>query len=32
MPPITEKEKILVLVRATPEESKKYGHTVCVAG
>lgn len=26
------KEKILVLVRATPQESKKYAHTVCVAG
>jgi len=26
------KEKILVLVRAMPQESRKYGHTVCVAG
>ncbi|MBI2971758.1 MAG: hypothetical protein HYY37_05055 [Candidatus Aenigmarchaeota archaeon] len=25
-------ERILILVRAMPEESKKYGHTVCVAG
>jgi hypothetical protein len=25
-------EKILVLVRATPEQSKKYGYKVCVAG
>lgn len=29
---MTEKEKILVLVRATPEKSTKYGHKVCVAG
>jgi hypothetical protein len=27
-----ETEKIIVLVRATPEESKKHGHLVCVAG
>ncbi|AKB81701.1 hypothetical protein MSBR3_1123 [Methanosarcina barkeri 3] len=27
-----ETEKILVLVRATPEESKKHGYLVCVAG
>lgn len=27
-----EIERILVLVRAIPEESKKYGYTVCVAG
>lgn len=27
-----ENEKILVLVRATPEESKKHGYLVCVAG
>lgn len=26
------KERITILVRAIPEESKKYGHTVCVAG
>ncbi len=26
------KEKILVLVRAMPEESRKYGYSVCVAG
>ncbi len=26
------KEQILVLVRATPEASKKYGYKVCVAG
>ncbi|ABE52086.1 hypothetical protein [Methanococcoides burtonii] len=25
-------EQVLVLVRATPEKSKRYGHTVCVAG
>ena len=25
-------EKILVLVRATPEQSRKYGYKVCVAG
>ncbi|MFH1055023.1 MAG: hypothetical protein V1744_02890 [Candidatus Altiarchaeota archaeon] len=29
---MTVKENILVLVRATPEESTKYGHKVCVAG
>jgi len=29
---MTVKEKILVFVRATPEESTKYGHKVCVAG
>ncbi|MFH0860008.1 MAG: hypothetical protein V1921_02300 [Candidatus Altiarchaeota archaeon] len=29
---MTTKEKILVLVRATPEESTRYGHKVCVAG
>ncbi|MFH1055025.1 MAG: hypothetical protein V1744_02900 [Candidatus Altiarchaeota archaeon] len=29
---MTAKEKVLVLVRATPEESTKYGHKVCVAG
>ena len=27
-----EKERIVVLVRATPEESKKNGYLVCVAG
>jgi hypothetical protein len=27
-----ETEKIVVLVRATPEESKKHGYLVCVAG
>lgn len=27
-----ETEKIIVLVRATPEESKKHGYLVCVAG
>jgi len=27
-----ETERILVLVRATPEESKKHGYLVCVAG
>jgi len=27
-----ENEKIVVLVRATPEESKKHGYLVCVAG
>jgi len=27
-----ETEKILVLVRATPEESRKHDHLVCVAG
>lgn len=33
MPPLTpEREKVLVLVRAAPEESRKYGHAVCVAG
>jgi len=26
------KEKVLVLTRATPEESRKYGYKVCVAG
>lgn len=26
------KEKILILVRAIPEESRKHGHNVCVAG
>lgn len=26
------KENILVLVRATPEKSRKHGHLVCVAG
>lgn len=29
---MSTREKILVLVRATPEESAKYGHKVCVAG
>jgi len=29
---MTVKEKILVFVRATPEESTKYGYNVCVAG
>lgn len=27
-----ETEKIVVLVRATPEESKKHGYPVCVVG
>jgi hypothetical protein len=27
-----ESEKIVVLVRATPEESKRHGYLVCVAG
>ncbi len=27
-----KKEQVLVLVRATPEKSRKYGYTVCVAG
>lgn len=27
-----ETEKIVVLVRATPEESRKHGYLVCVAG
>lgn len=26
------KERILILVRAMPEESRKHGHNVCVAG
>jgi hypothetical protein len=29
---MSNKERIIVLVRAIPEESKKYGHKVCVAG
>lgn len=29
---MTMTERILVLVRATPEQSKKYGYKVCVAG
>ena len=29
---MNSKERILVLVRAIPEQSKKYGHKVCVAG
>lgn len=29
---MSNKESILILVRAIPEKSKKYGHKVCVAG
>ena len=32
MPPIPETKKVLVTVKASPNPSKKYGETVCVAG